>query len=126
MESKTAIIVNLKKAGYFVVLMFVGLVSPEISILRVATRRAQGGHDVPVSKLRVRYPLTQKAIGIAAPVADMTLMFDNSRDFEQAFNLVRVQRGHTVLFDCRDPRYHVSRYFATPRGYLAAQNRWQI
>jgi predicted ABC-type ATPase len=109
-ESKTDTIVNLQKAGYFVVLMFVGLVSPEMSILRVATRRAQGGHDVPLSKLRARFPRTQKAIGMTAPLADMTLMFDNSRDFEHAFSLVRAQRGQTVLFDCRDSRYHVNRH----------------
>jgi predicted ABC-type ATPase len=109
-ESKTDTIVNLQNAGYFVVLMFVGLVSAEMSILRVATRKAQGGHDVPLNKLRTRFPRTQKAIGIAAPIADMTLMFDNSRDFEHAFSLVRAQRGKTVLFDCRDSRFHVNRY----------------
>jgi predicted ABC-type ATPase len=107
---KTDTIVNLQNAGYFVVLMFVGLVSAEMSILRVATRKAQGGHDVPLNKLRTRFPRTQKAIGIAAPIADMTLMFDNSRDFEHAFSLVRAQRGKTVLFDCRDSRFHVNRY----------------
>lgn len=106
-ESKTDIILNLQKAGYFVVLMFVGLLNSEMSILRVATRRAQGGHDVPEGKLRSRFPRTQRAIGIAAPIADMTLMFDNSRDLRHAYTLVRAQRGPQILFDCRDPRYYV-------------------
>jgi predicted ABC-type ATPase len=88
--SKEELIVTLQKAGYAVALLFVGLASSELSILRVATRKALGGHDVPEEKLRQRFPRTQEAIRLAAPVADMTLMFDNSRDIEDAFTLVRV------------------------------------
>jgi predicted ABC-type ATPase len=51
-KSKADTIVALQKAGYFVVLLFVGLASAELSILRVATRRLQGGHDVPEEKLK--------------------------------------------------------------------------
>jgi predicted ABC-type ATPase len=80
--SKEELIVTLQKAGYAVALPFVGLASSELSILRVATRKALGGHDVPEEKLRQRFPRTQEAIRLAAPVADMTLMFDNSRDIE--------------------------------------------
>jgi predicted ABC-type ATPase len=80
--SKEELIVTLQKAGYAVALLFVGLASSELSILRVATRKALGGHDVPEEKLRQRFPRTQEAIRLAAPVADMTLMFDNSRDIE--------------------------------------------
>ena len=46
-ESKIDLIKDLKKAGYFVLLIFVGLASAELSILRVQTRKAEGGHDVP-------------------------------------------------------------------------------
>ena len=97
----------MQKAGYFVVLIFVGLTSPELSVLRVQTRTRQGGHDVPLDKLMERFPRTQAAVGHAAPLADMTLMFDNSRTPEKAFALVRAQRKKTVLFDSRDPVYSV-------------------
>jgi hypothetical protein len=50
---------------------------------------------------------TQLAVGHATPLADMTLMFDNSRSSEKAFSLVRAQQKNCVLFDCRDPRYSV-------------------
>jgi predicted ABC-type ATPase len=99
--SKEELIVTLQKAGYAVALLFVGLASSELSILRVATRKALGGHDVPEEKLRQRFPRTQEAIRLAAPVADMTLMFDNSRDIEDAFTLVRVQTKNRVVYDCR-------------------------
>ena len=55
-KSKVDIIRTLQTHGFFVVLLFVGLASPELSIFRVATRRSQGGHDVPTEKLRTRFP----------------------------------------------------------------------
>jgi predicted ABC-type ATPase len=105
--SKADEIRALQRAGYFVVLLFVGLTSPDISILRVHTRKQQGGHDVPREKLISRFPRTQTAVGYAAPLADMTLMFDNSRTPGKAFALVRAQRKRTVVFDARDPRYKI-------------------
>lgn len=102
-ESKIDSITSLQARGYFVVLVFVGLASVDASILRVAARKAKGGHDVPRIKLIERFPRTQKAVGAAAPLADMTLMFDNSLDPKRAFSLARVQQGHRVLYDCRDP-----------------------
>lgn len=101
-ESKADVIRTLQGAGYFVVLLFVGLVSADLSILRVETRKQQGGHAVPLKKLRERFPRTQKAIAHAAPLADLTLMFDNSRDLGHAFALARAQQGTKVLYDCRE------------------------
>ena len=105
--SKADDIREMQRAGYFVVLLFVGLTSASLSVLRVQTRKLQGGHDVPLAKLLERYPRTQAAIGHAAPLADMTLMFDNSRTTEKAFALVRAQRRRRILFDVRDPAYDV-------------------
>ncbi|MDP9050395.1 MAG: zeta toxin family protein [Acidobacteriota bacterium] len=104
-RSKIDTITALQEHGYFVILLFVGLASAELSILRVATRKSQGGHAVPDAKLRSRFPRTQQAIRMASAVADMTLMFDNSRSFAQAFTLVRAQTREAVLYDCRDPRF---------------------
>jgi hypothetical protein len=42
---------------------------------------------------------------MASTVADMTLMFDNSRSVRDAFSLVRAQRKGTVLYDCREPQF---------------------
>ena len=53
-------------------------------------------------KLVKRFPRTQKAIGRATRVADAALLLDNSRDFEEAFTVCRVQRGPDALFDLRD------------------------
>ena len=106
-ESKADDILELQEAGYFVVLLFVGLSSSALSAARVQTRRTQGGHAVPVEKLMKRYPRTQKAIRHAAPLADMAIFFDNSRKLEDAFSLARVQQKDAILFDCRSDEYAV-------------------
>jgi predicted ABC-type ATPase len=107
-SSKIEEIKNMQAAGYFVVLLFIGLVSPDLSYFRVQTRLKTGGHDVPRTKVFARFPRTQAAIGAASAVADMTLMFDNSRGLKEAFSLVRAQRRHQILYDCRDTTYYAS------------------
>ena len=83
-ESKADDIAALQAAGYFVVLLFVGLASVDLSVMRVETRKEQGGHGVPLDKLRARFPRTQLAVGHVAPLADMTLMVGNSRSPDNA------------------------------------------
>jgi predicted ABC-type ATPase len=61
-ESKADDIQAMQAAGYFVVLLFVGLQNVATSILRVASRQAKGGHGVPLDKLESRFPRTQKAV----------------------------------------------------------------
>jgi predicted ABC-type ATPase len=104
-KSKTDVIRALQAHGYYVILLFVGLASADLSVLRVSTRKAQGGHDVPEGKLRSRFPRTQQAIKMARQVADLTLMFDNSRGIDKAFTLVRAQRKNETLYDCRDENF---------------------
>lgn len=104
-RSKIDVIRALQEHGYYVILLFVGLASADLSVLRVRTRKTQGGHDVAEDKLRSRFPRTQQAIRMASAVANLTLMFDNSRDTDHAFTLVRAQRGENVLYDCRDEGY---------------------
>jgi predicted ABC-type ATPase len=103
--SKVDDIIQMQKAGYFVILLFVGLANVDLSILRVLSRKSKGGHDVPIDKLLERYPRTQAAIKHATGIADMTLMFDNSRTQEQAFALVRAQKKNRVLYDIRSETY---------------------
>ena len=62
-SSKIQEIKNLQAAGYFVVLVFAGLASPELSYFRVQTRLKSGGHGVPRGKIFDRFPRTQAAVG---------------------------------------------------------------
>jgi predicted ABC-type ATPase len=100
-ESKIDRIHELKAAGYFVLLFFVGLASVDLSIGRVFTRHAKGGHTVPLDRLLSRFPRTQRAIAEAIPVANASILVDNSADETKAFTVARVQEGPKPLFDIR-------------------------
>ncbi|TNC65780.1 zeta toxin family protein [Rubellimicrobium roseum] len=100
-ESKIDDIRNLQEAGYFVLLLFVGLANAGLSVLRVQTRVAENGHDVPPDKLLQRFPRTQAAIRQASSVADATIFTDNSRGPKEAFTVCRVQLGTREVFDLR-------------------------
>ena len=99
--SKIDLIEDMQRAGYFVLLFFVGLTNADLSILRVQTRVAEHGHDVPMERLLKRFPKTQRAIAAASKVADAAIFTDNSRDLKQAFTVCRVQLGESELYDLR-------------------------
>jgi predicted ABC-type ATPase len=101
-ESKIDLIREMQAAGYFVLLVFVGLSSEQLSVGRVSSRVASGGHDVENATLLRRFPRTQRAIREAAAVADGTILVDNSRTLEKAFTVCRAQLGIEVLFDLRE------------------------
>lgn len=100
-RSKIDLVREMQQAGYFVLLFFVGLSNVQLSIGRVVTRIAEGGHAVDVDKLLERFPRTQKAIGAASSVADATIFTDNSRTARQAFTVCRIQIGEREVFDMR-------------------------
>lgn len=102
--TKIDLVRDMQAAGYFVLLLFVGLTNADLSVLRVHTRVAQGGHGIPEDRLRLRFPRTQRIIREASEIADATIMADNSRDPKQAFTVCRVQLQTQSLFDLRDGR----------------------
>lgn len=105
-ETKIDLIREMQQAGYFVLLIFVGLKDAGLSVLRVSARVSQGGHGIPEARLRERFPRTQRIIAEAAMIADGAIMTDNSRDQPRAFTVCRVQQGERVMFDVRDQADH--------------------
>jgi predicted ABC-type ATPase len=100
-SSKIDLIRDMQKAGYFVLLVFVGLTSADLSILRVTTRVQAGGHGVNEPTLRKRFPKTQKAISAALNVADASILADNSLTPDKAFTVCRAQLGAVSEYDIR-------------------------
>lgn len=101
-ESKIDRIEQMQKANYFVLLFFVGLSNDQLSIARVCTRVAEGGHNVDIKKLISRFPRTQKAIRLASSVADAAILTDNSREMKDAFTICRIQTGDKEIYDRRN------------------------
>lgn len=117
--SKIDLIEDMRRAGYFVLLFFVGLTNVELSILRVQTRVAEHGHDVPTERLLKRFPKTRRAIAAAAKVADAAIFTDNSRDIKQAFTVCRIQLGDRELYDLRQGSASVPPAIAEWLGVVA-------
>jgi predicted ABC-type ATPase len=101
-QSKADLILKLQNAGYFVLLLFIGLASANLSIGRVAARVHRGGHAVPAARLVERFSRTQTAIRYALGIANAAILCDNSRSIEQAFTTVHIRAGDRILFDIRD------------------------
>lgn len=100
-HSKLELIRDMQAAGYFVLLLFVGLTNVELSILRVQTRVAEHGHDVETERLIRRFPKTQRAIGAASKIADAAVFVDNSHEERLAFTVCRIQVGDECMYDLR-------------------------
>lgn len=105
--SKIDLLREMQEAGYFVLLLFVGLASDQISIARVSTRVAKGGHAVQESKLISRFPRTQRAIAAALDVANAAILVDNSREPKHAFTVCHVRLSDEIIYDRRRERHHV-------------------
>jgi predicted ABC-type ATPase len=64
--------------GYRSTVYFVATLSPELNVARIQTRVADGGHDVPQDKARLRYHRTLALAPLALAYAHEALIFDNS------------------------------------------------
>jgi predicted ABC-type ATPase len=100
-ESKIDWIKQIQASGYFVILFFVGLTGSSLSIARVLSRVAAGGHNVPTQRLLSRFPRTQKTIGMAVSIADAAILVDNSLDIKKAFSVCRIQMLDQEIYDVR-------------------------
>lgn len=82
--------------GYLVVVMHVGVDSPDLSVERVRFRTREGGHDVPEEKIRARYERGRPLIREAVLRADRGMVFDNSRLNTAPRQLLVFARGRLV------------------------------
>lgn len=78
--SKLDIMKEAKAQGYKVYLYFVSTEMPDINVERVASRKAQGGHDVPEALIRSRYYRSLDFLYEACQIAYQVFFFDNSND----------------------------------------------
>ncbi|MEI8203257.1 MAG: zeta toxin family protein [Bacteroidota bacterium] len=79
-------ILNAKKTGYFVTLIYFWLSSPELAIQRVMTRVEAGGHNIPIDVINRRYLGGMKNLfNLYIPISDDWMIIDNS---ESPFRLI--------------------------------------
>ena len=94
---KLAFLREAAKAGYTVLLCFIGVSGPEVSEERVAMRVSQGGHDVPREKLTARFPRTLANLKAAIRELPHVWIYDND-DLETPFRRVALlENGRQVM-----------------------------
>ncbi len=100
---KLAFLKEAAKAGYTVVLCFIGISGPDVSEERVAMRVYQGVHDVPTEQLIARFPRT--LANLQAALRDPhVLIFDND-DLRTPFRQVAsFQNGQRVSLNPPVPK----------------------
>lgn len=67
-----------KAAGYFIRCIYVLTVDPEVNVLRVRSRVASGGHDVPAEIIRKRYKKALALLPELLKVCDICHIYDNT------------------------------------------------
>lgn len=92
-------------AGYAIILLFVGIESPDLSILRVTQRVLEGGHDVPPDKLQQRFPRTQRNLEAALRFVAVAVVFDNSSLDQPYRHVATWHDGHEIFRDPAAPAW---------------------
>lgn len=96
-ESKIQLIRKAQLFGYEVELCIVSNDHVTTNIARVKQRAAQGGHDVPTSKIKSRWARTHTNLQKAIELADRFRIFDTSQGHTLEVARSRGNRQYTVL-----------------------------
>lgn len=80
-------LVSYATLGYTAILIFIHISSVDESIMRVAMRACQDGHDVPDEKLRARFDRTQANLQRAVQRLPHVIVFSNE-DLSNPYQLV--------------------------------------
>ena len=80
-ESRLEEIHKARKLGYYIIVIYVTTLSPDINVERVKIRVQNGGHSVLPEKVYSRYPRTTALLPEIISVADEVYIYDNSGSF---------------------------------------------
>jgi predicted ABC-type ATPase len=81
-----------RASGFQLVVISIRIPSPDFSTVRVSQRVREGGHNVPLDKLRDRFSRTQANVQNALAIADLALVYDNS-SAARPFQLIELWRN---------------------------------
>lgn len=78
-RSYVKLIERAQRRGYFVALLFFSLPTPEQAIMRVASRVAQGGHNIPTDVIKRRFAAgLYNLFHLYTPIVDYWALYDNA------------------------------------------------
>lgn len=77
-KEKIDFILSAKEIGYKIHIIYVTTKNPSINISRIRKRVSQGGHNVPIDKVRSRYYKSLSFLPELINIANDILIYDNS------------------------------------------------
>lgn len=89
-ERNLLLLKRAKEQGYFIKCIYVLTADPMINVMRVKSRFAAGGHDVPQNKIISRYSKALKLIPKLLRVCDIFHLYDNST---KAFRIFKKRKS---------------------------------
>lgn len=95
-ERNLLLLKKAKDRGYFIRCIYVLTSDPQINILRVRSRFALGGHDVPEDKIRSRYNKALKLIPKILGVCDVCHIYDNT---DEAFRIFKMRKDEFFYWE---------------------------
>lgn len=96
-HSKLKLIDETRIRGFTVIVMHVGVETPDLSVARVVTRVEEGGHIVPEDKIRARYARGAPFIRAAVLKTDRGMVFDNSSLNQPPSHCLKFANGRLVF-----------------------------
>ena len=108
--SKLDIIDEARARGFTIIVMHVGVDTPDLSVARVGARVNEGGHIVPEAKIRARYARGAPFIRTAILKADRGMVFDNSSLNQPPSHCLTFANGRLVFAVPRLPGWIRSVY----------------
>lgn len=87
-----ALILQAARAGFDVLVWFVGLSNPDQHIARVRARVAAGGHAIPEEMIRKRWETSRRNIIALMPYLAELKVFDNSEEGDPAAGTIPAPR----------------------------------
>jgi len=69
-----------KENGFFIRCIYILTVDPEVNVLRVRSRVASGGHDVPKDVIRKRYGKALELLPELIKICDVCHIYDNTKE----------------------------------------------
>ena len=82
---------RVKKNNYQIVLLYVGVSSPDIAVERVKERVAKGGHGVPEELIRKRYDESLNNLNRLISKFDIVKIYDNSKNFRILYQRIETE-----------------------------------
>jgi predicted ABC-type ATPase len=89
---------RLKRQGYHLHLFFLWIPGPELAIVRIQDRVAEGGHDVPSADIRRRFKRSlENFVKLYQPILDSWMLFNNTGSIPQL--IAKKKNSHIEIVD---------------------------